>query len=288
MNVQGVNETKNRILSIIKTQGPSYPAKLAREMNLAPLFVSAFMSELVNEQKLKMSSMKVGGSPVYISPGQEPLLENFIGYLGSKEREAVSALRNNQILEDQEQDPAIRVALQSAKDFAIPFALSKEGQSIKYWRYFTISENDAKLKLAPAPKKQPEVVSRLEPVLQQPIQVKEEVKKSTKKREVKDSVYLRKVQEHFSQKNASLEDIQYPKAKEYHAKLALQTPLGTQRYLAIVKEKKKLTEEDIALALHKAQTEKMPALMISPGSLDKGALELLQAWKDLIRIEKIS
>jgi len=37
----------------------------------------------------------------------------------------------------------------------------------------------------------------------------------------------------------------------------------------------------------KAQSEKMPALIIAPGELDKKALLHLQTWKNLIKFEKI-
>lgn len=299
MNVQSVMETKQRILTKIQTQGPSYPAKLARELGLAPLFISAFMSELVNEQKLTMSTMKIGSSPLYVTPGQELLLENFVMYLGSKEREAFLKLKQAQVLNDQEQDPAIRIALQAIKDFAMSFTHIKENQPTKYWRYFTLPESQAKILLEPV-KKQKELVqvakSQVPPSLPtQTTVTKSEttmpeqlsIQKPGKKREMKESAFLKKVQEHFTQKEAQLDNIQSPRAKEYHATLTISTPLGQQRYLAIIKEKKKLTEEDVALALHKAQTEKMPALLISPGTPDKTAQLTLDMWKDLIRVEKI-
>jgi hypothetical protein len=52
------------------------------------LFASAFLSELLTEQKIKMTHMRVGSSPVYYIPGQEEGLEKYSTYLKSKEKEA--------------------------------------------------------------------------------------------------------------------------------------------------------------------------------------------------------
>ena len=104
------------------------------------LFTSAFLSELYSDKKIKISAMKVGGSPLYFVPGHENQLEKYSQYLGSKEKEAYDLLQKNKILKDSEQQPAIRVALRALHDFAIPF---KNNEDI-YWRYLTFSENDVK------------------------------------------------------------------------------------------------------------------------------------------------
>ena len=97
--------------------------------------------------------MKVGNSPVYFIPGQETMLEKFSEYLKSKEKEAFALLKEKRFLEDKKQDPAIRIALREIKDFAIAF---KKDDEI-FWRYFTIPENEFKLKIKPIEKSlQPE------------------------------------------------------------------------------------------------------------------------------------
>ena len=86
--------------------------------------------------------MKVGNSPVYFIPGQERLLENFSQYLKSKEKEAFLLLKEKRFLKDNQQEPAIRVALREIKDFAIPF--KKPETDELFWRYFTIPESEFK------------------------------------------------------------------------------------------------------------------------------------------------
>ena len=129
---------KQNILSIIETKGPSLPAFIAQETGLSHLFASAFLSELIADKKLKISNMHVGSSPLYLISGQEPMLENFSQHLKNKEKEAYQILKERRFIKDKESEPAIRVALRTIKDFAIPFQRDNE----ILWRYFTIPESD--------------------------------------------------------------------------------------------------------------------------------------------------
>ena len=119
-----VNQNKDRIVSFLQTNGPSLPVHIAKAASLSALFSSAFLSELYAEGKIKMSNMKVGSSSLYFIPGQEPALEKFIEYLNQKEKEAFHLLKEKKVLSDEEQVPAIRVALRAIKDFALPLKAS--------------------------------------------------------------------------------------------------------------------------------------------------------------------
>ena len=134
--MQNTDETKKRILNLLQAKGPSLPVQISKEVKMNTLFVSAFLSELKDENKIKISSLKVGGSPLYYLQGQESQLENFRKYLHPKEAEAFELLKKNRILKDSEQEPAIRVALRAIKDFAFSF---KNDEEI-YWRYLAVQE----------------------------------------------------------------------------------------------------------------------------------------------------
>jgi hypothetical protein len=129
---------KNKIIEIINAKGPSLPIQIAKATNMNSLFISAFLSELYGDKRVKMSSLKVGGSPLYFLEGQEEQLEKFYNYLHPKEAEAFLMLKQNKILKDSEQDPAIRVALRSIKDFAVNFRKDNE----IYWRYLQFPESE--------------------------------------------------------------------------------------------------------------------------------------------------
>ena len=137
-------ETKDRIVSIIKSRGPSLPVQIAKALNISPLFASAFLSELYNEGRLLTTYMRVGSSPLYLVSSQEAQLERFVQYLNQKEREAFAILQRGKVLDDEYQLPAIRVALRAIKDFALPVKIKSGDQLKLYWKYFLIQDSEIK------------------------------------------------------------------------------------------------------------------------------------------------
>ena len=140
MPIQDTTNIKEKIISIFKIRGPSLPVHIASRIGLSILFTSAFLAELVSDRKIIISNMRVGSSPIYFIKGQELMLERFSQHLQSKEKEAFILLKERKILDDKKQEPAIRVALRSIRDFAIPF---RKDEDI-FWRYFTIKEPEIK------------------------------------------------------------------------------------------------------------------------------------------------
>jgi hypothetical protein len=305
IDVQKVNATKERILNTIRASGPTFPARIARETNISPLFIGALLSEMVSERKLVMSSMKVGSSPLYFTPGQEAGLETFTNYLNGKEREAFERLKQSQILDDEAQDPAIRVALRKIKDFAQPLPARIGAEEKLFWKFFTTPEEQAHALIEerinpPAPKHTPRVKEKEQvapkiveaPVLQPTINntsASETIKEKKPKvaKEKVPSAFTKEIQAYLQSKNMFLIQELSTKAKEYHAKISLETPLGPQELLLIAKDKKKVTEDDLAIALHKSQAEKMPSIIVAKGELDKEAQAYLAQWKNLVKYDKL-
>ena len=142
IDLEKANANKELILSTLSSRGPSLPVHLAQTAQISPLFASAFLSELYNEGKLKISNMKVGSSPLYMLPGQEPMLEKFIDYLNGREKEALYLLKKEKILDDEFQTPVTRVALRAIKDFAIPLKITHDGKEKLYWKYFLVHDSE--------------------------------------------------------------------------------------------------------------------------------------------------
>jgi hypothetical protein len=145
MPTQDAPHIREKILSILRMKGPTLPVYIAQDTGMSMLFASAFLSELLSDKKIKMSHMRVGNSPIYFIPGQEPQLEKFSSYLKSKEKDAFILLQERKFLKDSEQSPAIRVALRVIRDFAFHF---KKNDEI-YWRYLTASESEFKHEIKP-------------------------------------------------------------------------------------------------------------------------------------------
>lgn len=140
-------EIKTKIMSFLRFRGPSLPVHVAKEANLSLLFASAFLSELLSEKEIKISNMRIGGSPLYFVPGQEHMLERFSNSINGKEKEALLLLKEKGILREEELDPAIRVAVKSLRDFAFPLTVNLPNKQVTFWRYISFAEEEAKKRI---------------------------------------------------------------------------------------------------------------------------------------------
>ena len=275
--VQDTSEIKEKIILVFKKRGPSLPVHVAKETGLNILFASAFLSELLNEKKIKISNMRVGNSPIYFVSGQEIMLEKFSEYLKSKEKEAFLLLRERKFLKDSEQEPAIRVALRAIKDFALPFkikenlpkkfsgpenSLNLEENEEIYWRYFNVPEmefKELKIKTKKPTKSEPknfissEVKSKSEiPMFPEgkskekppDLKILEKPKNLNKKIKEK-SDFIIKILNFLKIKNIELIEEIESKKKEFLGIAKINTPLGSIEILIIAKDKKKITKNDI-------------------------------------------
>jgi hypothetical protein len=264
--VQQLNakEVKEKIVKFLSEKGPSLPVQVAKYMGLNSIFASAFLSEMASDGMIKISDMKVGGSPLYYLPDKFPLLENFITSLGSKEREACQLLKEKQILEDISQSPAIRVALRSIKDFAIPF---KKDEKV-FWRYFLISEDDVRKKL----EKPQEIIEKKIEIEQKEEKKKEsgeEIEKIEKKAEQilekqeEGAKELEKINKELEEKRKELEKI--------NKELSIQKerPEESLKISKKLKAGKKIKIEDEFLNEIKPLFEKKQIVIINLESFDK-------------------
>jgi len=286
MPTQDTSEIKEKILSALKRRGPSLPVHIAKETDLSILFASAFLSELVSEKKIKISSMRVGSSPIYFIPEQGFMLPNFSQYLKSKEKDAFIFLKEKKFLKDKEQEPAIRVALRAIKDFAIPF---KKNDEI-FWRYFIIPETDFKIK---------EKVKEEEPKekmiqLTKPSKGREggetldifekSAKKKQKKKptQKKNEKFFNKVKEYLSKKSIEIIDIESFSKNDLILRIK-----DSEEKLLIAYNKKRINEEDIIKAHKKASELNLSYIILSLGEPTKKLDNFITAIKNLSKIEKI-
>jgi hypothetical protein len=300
-------EIKEKILFSLRRNGPSLPVHLAKEAELSILFTSAFLSELFADKKIKMSDMRVGSSPVYFLQGQEPSLEKFSQHLKSREKDAFLKLREEKFLKDDEQLPAIRVALRAIKDFAIPF---RKGETI-FWRYYTIPETEFSYEEKPLTK---EVIVEEEIVKETPIitplpissvseiniiQVEKEkplnifekqIKKSKtdkktgkKKINEKNDKFFNKVKEFLTNKSIEILDIENFSKTD----LILRIKNQGQEQLLIAYNKKKITESDILKAHKKAAEVGLAYTILSLGEVPKKLESFIDAIKNLSGMGKV-
>ncbi|MFC1741219.1 hypothetical protein ACFL3V_01650 [Nanoarchaeota archaeon] len=134
---------REKLLSIVKEKGPLLPAQINRELRTNVLFASAMLAEMVDQKKIRLTSMKIGGSPLYYCEGQEPALEQFTEKIGPTERAAFNLLKGSKIVRDRDQEPPARVALRELKDFAVPLEVTANGSKDLFWKFYAVSDQEA-------------------------------------------------------------------------------------------------------------------------------------------------
>jgi hypothetical protein len=152
---------EEEIISFLRSRGPIIPSQLADAFKTSILIASAILSELSSRSIVKISALKVGNSPLYYLPGQEPKLQDFVSKLNEKDRQTVLILKEKKVLQDSLLDPLTRVSLRQIKDFAKPFFVRKGSEEFLFWRWYLLDEDSAK-KIAQFPEKKEEKVKATE------------------------------------------------------------------------------------------------------------------------------
>jgi hypothetical protein len=314
-----------KVIDTIKLNGPVIPSKIAKVLGTDIIMASAVLSELLSSKKIKISKLKVGGSPVYFLPGQENKLENFKNYLNEKDQRTVDLLKQKKVVRDRDVEPLIRVSLREIKDFAVPLQVNVNGQKEIFWKWHLLTNNEAEQVLksilqppkpeikkeipkeepivkeeTPAPK--PPAIKKEEPVVQQqetiqkeipkPVERKPEPKqevlikpKPARKQENKEE-FFRKVKSHFSRKNIKiLKEISKKRSEEEYI-IKIPSQIGELEYYCRAKSKKRISDSDLDAVFAQGQLLKLPIILVTCGELSKKAQEKLKEFKSII-IKKI-
>ncbi len=131
------------VYNYIKEKGAVLPVNVAEHFNIETLFASAFLSELRSKGLIKVSHLKVGGSPLYYVEEKKEELENYTDNLHEKEQKTLAMLKSKKILEDIKLDLIDRVALRKLKDFAIPLNVKIGYENRLFWKYYLLSDLEA-------------------------------------------------------------------------------------------------------------------------------------------------
>ena len=133
---------KDKIISLMKLRGPVLPLDVSKSLNTNSIMAGAYLSELVSLKLIKISSLKIGGSPLYYLPEHSFKLQNFTHVLKGPEKKSYDLLQEKKILKDDELDSVTRVSLQNIKDFAKPIEITFNDVKEKYWKWYLISNDE--------------------------------------------------------------------------------------------------------------------------------------------------
>jgi hypothetical protein len=131
------------VLRIIQERGPVVPTQLAKEMGQNSMIMGAVLSTLASQKKVMISSLKVGGSPLYYLPDQAQRLEEFTRYLKDQDRATQELLKERKVLREVDMTPLVRVSLRNIRDFAKPLEVTAGDHKEIFWKYYLVSEGEA-------------------------------------------------------------------------------------------------------------------------------------------------
>lgn len=177
--------TNDDILNLVKQRGPILPAQVSRHIKDNILMTSARLSELLSNKKIKISSIKVGGSPLYYFEGQEIKLQNYSDNLGSKEKEAYNLLKEKKVLRDSALEPAIRVALRIIKDFSVPLQVNYGNKTEIFWKWYLAQNNETQEIIR-------EILTKKEEIIQQKIPAEAQKKEITEEAAIQKEDTIKK------------------------------------------------------------------------------------------------
>ncbi len=290
-----MQELKFKVLEYIRMRGPVIPVQISKQIGSNILFAGAVLSELFANGKIKISTAKIGGSPVYYSPGQEERLMMLYPYLHPREKHVYDLLKNKKILHDKSLEPVERVALREIKDFAYPLQINNE----IYWRWYLLNEDEAKNSIneilaqeqpKEEIKKEPEIILEQKKIevkpglneaeqsrelkIQEKKSLKIDVKKKIKK-EIKENFMLM-LKDYFDNKKIIIiEENIFKNGREFEYIIEIPSHVGNVRFFLSAKDKKKISDADLSLAHNKSQLKKLPLMILTNGDLNKQAKEYL-------------
>ncbi len=136
---------QDKILQFLKVTGPTLPSKVAKHLGSNILIASAHLSDLRSQGKIKLTNLKIGGSPLYYLPGHESQIYPFAaGNINTKNHQVLERLKQNKVLREKNLETLPKVALRALKDFAIPLHVTVRGKRELFWKWYLLTDEETK------------------------------------------------------------------------------------------------------------------------------------------------
>ena len=299
-------DTQEQILAFMAQQGPVLPGKVAKLINTNILLASAHLSDLAAQGKVKISYLKIGGSPLYYLSGQEEQLEQYApSNLNPKDVAVMERLKQEKILREAELELLPRVALRSLKDFAVQLSVRTPQGSELFWKWHSVLMPEANERIAnilnrtqETPAKTAESLSSasmiqsaplsslpaeaVSPSVRQeqqtlPSKLEERNRRRSPRKKVEEE-FLPTLHAFFKERHIQVEEQQLlRKNTEAIFMVSVPSVVGKMKYFCRAKRKNNCDEKDLSSAYMEAQMKRIPLLFLYSGQLSKKAKEMIEA-----------
>ena len=280
------------ILTLAQTT-PLLPTIVAKELKTNTIMAGAMLSEMCSKGILKTSALRVGGSPLYYIPGREEQLLRYISSLNEKDQRTVERLKTELVIRESEADPLTRVSLSQIKDFAQPLLVQYEQKEEKFWKWFAISEENAKEiireKISPKQEETQQKTSTEKQLIltektdSQTVKQKIEQHKSEKQKKEgqKTNTFFNNVSTFLETNGIKIKEQKILKRTDFDLTLEMPSPVGNLSYYCKAKSKKRVSDADLSAAYVQGQMRKLPIIFITDGELSKSAKAIIGELKGL-------
>ena len=317
--------SSEQVYEFIRENGPILPSAIADHFKISTLFASAYLSELSSKGLVEVSSIKVGGSPLYYVPEQRERLTEYKENLHEKEQRSFDMLKERGIIDDHELELVDRVAMRKMKDYAIPLNVSLGSETRLFWKFYTLTDEEAsqniRMLLQPPPAREPAQETPAEPTKTPVAESKEVVMEEPEQTRIQETPREQRVEEPSSQQPIEKYTIRTEKSthdglakdplgakltayfakkeisvlyaeiarkgKEVYGVVEVPSVIGELEYFFYAKEKSSITEKDVKEAYAESALLGYPLLYIAKGKIAKSATKLLDSKLKGCRIIEI-
>jgi hypothetical protein len=290
-----LTEKEEKILGLVRMGGPVLPIKVSKALDVETYLAGALLSTLVGNGHLKLSHKKIGSSPIYYIPGQEPKVREMLyTELNDLEKKTLERIKEMKVALESDLYPQERFLLKGLIDFATPLTLTFNNETLNIWKYNVVSDEELNQLLksrfdkkeaqpsSPAPENVPAQIKVEEPKLAEPkteslSTVFETPEKPARKRKAKaPSEFIKKVRQYLDDKSSEISEEKVVSNGEHLFSITVKTQFGAHDFLAKAKDKSSISESDLSQFYLECMNQKKPGILFVPKELNKKLEQFLE------------
>lgn len=299
-----MTEMEGKIYRIIEREGPVLPVNISRKMAQGTMLISAILTSMVKRDRINKTQQKIGSSSLYYLDSQESEALNRIKEnIDPLKKKVYNFLKDKKIVKDKDAGAKRRAVLRELRDFADDF----EYRDKKYWKFHTLSENQAisiirertAEKLEEEGEEEKEERSEEEERKEKKVKHEEreetgeeegkeekveaepskeagegQKEKEEKKEESEELSFEEKITNFLKNKGAEIvEKDVIRKRYEINLVIKAQSLFGKRKFFIKARSKKRINEQELSLAYLEGNERKMPTIFLTDGNLTNKAKE---------------
>lgn len=278
----------DKAYEIVKQQGPVLPVEVASKLGVDSFLASAYLSQLVEAKKIRVTKERVGNAFLYFLPGQEVVANARVAallHIGKK----TARMFAEKVPESPEIEQKRRAFTERLQEIEKKESLQKTQPKLEVQKptFTERIKHEFLDKLKPAISEQlaRQEISDEKKLAQQAIQTAQQkmIEKKIEEGRLVEKVLAFLVDAHADIIGKELKK----KGRDANIIVSIPTPIGNVRFLVLARDKKTISEADLSLAFTEGQSEKLPVLFVTNGKLTKTAQNYLQVISGLLKFKQI-